>query len=102
MKAMNNSVWKFDDPPNMAVIANKKILLSKEWIAYVSHDNDDGCWQFHTIHSDSASENNAVLVSLQNMVNIDYSITVLADLPLVWCAWRRFKEDDWKRAPIQD
>lgn len=81
---MQNAVWPFDDPPNVAVIANKKIISSEEWIAYVSHDSDDGAWQFHTRLSDTVSENDAVLVSLQSIVNLDCSIAALADLPLGW------------------
>lgn len=99
---MSNSVWNFDDSPNMAVIANRKIIMSEEWIAYVSHDRGDGVWQFHTLYSDSVSEADAVLVSLQKMVSIDNSIVVLADLPLGWCAWRNSKNDAWKRTPILD
>lgn len=99
---MDNTVWRFAEPPNMAVIANRKIISSGEWIAYVSHDSDDGAWQFHVISSDSVNENDAVLVSLQEIVNIDHSITILADLPLGWCAWRNSKDDDWKRAVISE
>ena len=99
---MNKTVWKFIEPPNMAVIANRKIITSGAWIAYVSHDSDDGAWQFHISSSDSVNENDAVLVSLQEIVNIDHTITILADLPLGWCAWRNSKDDVWERAPISE
>jgi len=99
---MEKSIWQFDDPPNMAVIANRKIVSSEEWIAYVSHDGDDGAWQFHTNSPEPINENDAVLVSLQNIVDIDHSITALADLPLGWCAWRNSKDDVWHKAQIPD
>jgi len=96
---MNNLQWKFDDHPNTAVIANRKIFSSGEWIAYVFHDNDDGCWQFHTDQSTPLIEEDAILVSLQSVVNQDHSIAVLADLPLGWCAWRNSIEAIWQKAP---
>lgn len=98
----NDLQWQFDDQPNTAVLANRKIFLSGEWIAYVSHDSDDGCWQFHTNQSEALIETDAVLISLQSVVNLDPSIMALADLPLGWCAWRYSIEDVWKKAHQSD
>lgn len=39
--------WLFEDPPNVAVITSNQVLQGNP-ILYVSHDEDDGCWQFHT------------------------------------------------------
>jgi len=89
--------WEFSDPPNVAVIANQKIVLSGEWIAYVSHDSDDGAWQFHTNQSEPISEDDAVMVSLQSIVTLDPTIMKLADLPLGWHAWRDSKAGPWQR-----
>jgi hypothetical protein len=30
--------WKFADPPNVAVLSDKGIFRSGEWIAYVVHE----------------------------------------------------------------
>ncbi|PXV76823.1 hypothetical protein C7433_102516 [Pantoea sp. PNA 03-3] len=35
-------MWQFDDQPNTAVIANRKIFTSGEWISCVCHDSEDG------------------------------------------------------------
>ncbi|MDO6409911.1 hypothetical protein [Pantoea phytobeneficialis] len=99
---MQNSEWKFNDLPNVAVIVNRKIISSGEWIAYVSHDSVDGAWQFHTNQITPLSENDAVLVSLKSIVDLDHSITALADLPLGWCAWRSSKDDIWQKAQLSD
>ncbi|NWC65555.1 MULTISPECIES: hypothetical protein [Cedecea] len=64
----------------MAVVVNKEIIYAGEWIAYVSHDNDDGAWQFHTNQPEVVFEKNAILVSLKNIVDLDPTITLLADL----------------------
>ena len=99
---MKKTQWQFNEPPNMAVIVNKKILFEGDWIAYVSHDSDDGAWQFHTNQSAPVGESDAMLVSLQSIVNIDPSILLLADLPLGWHAWRDSKDADWQKMPITD
>lgn len=99
---MSKSTWLFSDPPNVAVIAHRKIVQNGEWIAYVSHDADDGAWQFHIQQSDPVQEGDAVLVSLRNIVDIDPSIQALADLPLGWCAWRTQESAQWERSKLAD
>jgi hypothetical protein len=96
----NHQTWPFNDPPNVAVIANRKTVRGEEWIAYVSHDLDDGAWQFHTAGAEVA-EGDAVFVSLQNITQIDATVLQLADLPLGWHAWRDTKDLPWKRAEMQ-
>lgn len=39
--------WKFADPPNVAVFVDRAVVTRGDWITYVSHDDDDGSWQFH-------------------------------------------------------
>ncbi|WP_109784958.1 hypothetical protein [Pseudomonas sp. OV226] len=92
--------WKFTDPPNVAVIANQKIFSSGDWIGYVSHDSDDGAWQFHTSQVEPVSEDDAVMVSLQSIVTLDPTVMDLADLPLGWHAWRDSKVGVWQRSAM--
>jgi hypothetical protein len=87
--------WKFQDPPNLAVIVNRKIINFGDWISYVSHDADDGGWQFHSI--EEMSQNDAAVVSLISICNLDSSIAELFDLPLGWYAWRDSPFSSWKR-----
>ncbi len=95
----SRQTWPFNDPPNVAVIANRKIVSGTDWIAYVSHDLDDGAWQFYTADAEVA-EGDAALVSLENIVRIDATVSQLADLPLGWHAWREKKDLPWKRAQM--
>lgn len=95
---MTREKWPFSDPPNVAVIANKKIVLDHELIAYVSHDIDDGGWQFHIASSQDLTESDAIVVSLKNIISIDPTVALLADLPLGWHAWRSSKKEAWQRA----
>ena len=90
--------WPFEDPPNVAVFVNRKIMEGEEWIAYVTHDADDGAWQFRTREADPPDEADAMLVALRSIVRLDESVTELADLPLGWHAWRASKSAPWQRA----
>ena len=88
--------WPFKDPPNVAVFTSKQILSGEEWIYYVSHDEEDGAWQFHPM-SGPIAENQASVVGLRTILDLDPSLAILADLPLGWCAWRDEKGSAWQR-----
>jgi hypothetical protein len=90
--------WKFQDPPNVAVIASRKIVHGGDWIAHVSHDASDGGWQFH--NEEPLNEDNAAMVSLRNIVLLDPSVIELSGLPLRWRAWRESDISPWKRMKI--
>jgi hypothetical protein len=93
---MKNPIyWQFNDPPNVAVFTNRNIVAKKDWIQHVSHDEDDGAWQFHPFAG--TMEDEASVVSLKTILEIDPSISSLSDLPLGWCASRRAMNAEWKR-----
>lgn len=87
--------WLFNDPPNLVVITTNKVLQGNP-ILYVSHDRDDGGWQFHT--GEALNINDAKLVSLQQIIKLDSSVKDLADLPLGWIATRESITDNWLRS----
>ena len=89
--------WPFSDPPNLAVIVNWEILRGEAWIAYVSHDEDDGGWQFHTNDPGPPKESDAAVVGLSEMLDRDATLADLADLPLGWRAWRETPTSPWHR-----
>lgn len=88
------SDWLFDDPPNVAVLTTEQILKG-ETILYVSHDEEDGAWQFHT--GETLNESKAKVVSLKRIVELDHSVIQLADLPLGWAATRSKAGVVWKK-----
>jgi hypothetical protein len=90
--------WPFEDPPNVAVITVRAIIERRDWIAYVSHDSDDGGWQFHTSEPGPPREADAAVVALREIVRLDESVAELADLPLGWHAWRAAKNAPWQRS----
>ncbi len=98
---MSKEVWLFNDPQNLAVIANRKIIFEHAWISYVSHDSEDGAWQFHTNQPGPIAESDAVVVSLKKIVDLDSTALYLSDLPIGWHAWRDSPDTPWKKAEMR-
>ncbi|WP_083458105.1 immunity protein Imm33 domain-containing protein [Herbaspirillum hiltneri] len=92
--------WLFADPPNMAVISHRRIVEGASPISFVSHDEDDGGWQFFPNSDGALDASEAVVASFKSIVNIDSSIVELADLPLGWCARRTSPTGQWTREKI--
>ena len=89
--------WPFEDPRNVAVFTSATILDGADWIHYVTHDEDDGAWQFHPSTAPT-SESDACLVSLDLLVQLDPTLKELSDLPFGWHAWRDAPDEPWKRS----
>ncbi len=88
--------WPFADPPNARAATCWRIIRGEEWIHYVSHEGAGGGWQFRP-HG-LAPESEKAVVALGEIVALDPSVRVLADLPVGWCAWRDRKGAPWVRA----
>jgi hypothetical protein len=93
------SDWLFDDPPNRAVLTTHQVLKG-ETILYVTHDAEDGAWQFHT--GKTVNESTAKVVALKRIVDLDRSVMQIADLPLGWVASRSQAGAVWQRHPCND
>lgn len=87
--------WPFHDPPNLAVITTRNIINGEAFIALVTHDEDDGGWQFHAAGTDQPDEKNTAIVALREIIEIDPSILELATLPIGWCAFRDTPDQKW-------
>jgi hypothetical protein len=94
--------WPFPDAPNVAVFTTQDVIDEIGWIHYVSHDSDDGAWQFHSIDDRRGKAKEARLVGLETIVRIDPSVKKLADLPLGWIAWRENRNSAWHRQPKEE
>jgi hypothetical protein len=92
------SEWPFTSPPNLGVITLNDIVQESAPILQVSHDADDGAWQF--LGSGAPNWEETTVVRLQKVVAIDPTLNELADLPLGWRAWRRAKSEPWVREPM--
>jgi hypothetical protein len=92
--------WPFHDPENLAVFTLRRIVQGRSPILFVSHDEEDGGWQF--LDGGEADAAEASLVSLRSITRIDPSTLELADLPLGWVACRAGPDEPWQRAPAVD
>ncbi len=88
--------FKFLEDKNTMVITTKNIIQQKKEIRLVSHDEEDGMWEF--LENEEVDEDSAAIVSLFEMVKIDHSINELFDLPLGWTAYRESKDTLWTRS----
>ena len=86
--------FPFNDAPNTVTIICNHILEQDADILYVSHDEDDGMWQF--LCGGSHEITNAKLVSLEEVFALDNSIAQLADMPCGYIASRTDIASEWK------
>lgn len=76
--------WKFSDDPHTRAFLSETVHKGTEPVTYVSHDADDGAWQFL---GDSMSDGGGPVIScLHHPIDRDSSLAELADLPLGWSA----------------
>ena len=85
--------YNFIDEKNTMVITTKKIINKEKSILLVSHDEDDGMWEF--LDGDDVKEEDAIVVSLFEMVHLDSTVNQIADLPLGWIAYRDNIHSKW-------
>ena len=86
--------FPFFDPPNTASITCRHILEEGAEILYVSHDAEDGMWQFLCGQTHEAED--ARLLALEEVFLLDHTIAALADLPFGSVATRKNKRSPWK------
>jgi Domain of unknown function (DUF4262) len=87
--------WKFPDPPHTGVFLSQTVNDGTETITYVSHDLEDGAWQFL---GDSMSDGGGPVIScFHHPIDRDPSLAELADLPLGWYAERDRVGEPWIR-----
>ena len=87
---------KFNDFPDTMVITLKEILDGKKPVLYVSHDEEDGMWQFLD-GSDELDIDNARIVTLEEILGVDSSLYSLLDLSIGWKAERVDRDAKWLR-----
>jgi hypothetical protein len=94
---MKNS-WLFPDAPHTVVYTTRDIMEGSKLILRVTHDPDDGAWQFHSSTTVPVAEGR--IIALEEIVYKDSSLEELADLPMGWRAVRDSVNSSWSRHPI--
>ena len=87
--------WKFPDPPHTRVFLSQTVHEKEEAITYVSHDTEDGAWQFLGDKMDDGG--GPVISCFHHPIDNDPTLKELHDLPLGWYAVRDKPGDPWQR-----
>ena len=83
-----------------ALAITTRQVMREGWpILLVTHDADDGGWQFVNGHGDTEDTGSAMVVAAANVAALDASLGELASLPLGWRAWRESVDQPWRREP---
>ena len=88
--------WPFPDPEETEVVTLDRIVRREAPILLVSHDIDDGGWQF--VDGNQVFEEDGEVVLLGEIAQLDPTVIDLADLPIGWHAWRPSRDQPWRRA----
>ena len=81
----------------MAVLIERAVMERRRPIAYVYRDLDDDGFQF--ISDGEKTEADAMMVSLEEVYELDPAIGELADLPPGWRAVRESRGGEWVVEP---
>ena len=86
---------KFEDGLNTAVFTTSFVVRDKKEITYVTHEIEDGAWQFFSNDKFENYEDIAMIVSFGELIELDKTLLDIADLPLGSIATRQSANDDW-------
>ncbi len=86
----------FNESPRLGVLTTAAVLAGAP-ILLVSHDEDDGGWQFTCGTTNEPADGR--IVHLEEIVTMDPTVAAVADLPLGWVAFRSAVGGDWNREP---
>ena len=91
----------FSEPENTACFTCKHVLEDKQPILYVTHDNDDGSWQF-LCGVDSHEVQDARVVGLIEIVNMDETLNDVYELKMRYGVYRKSKGESWESFKISN
>lgn len=95
-----STLKKFKDTLNTAVFTTNFVVKYKKEITYVTHEIEDGAWQFFSNDKFENYEDVAMIVSLGEIIKIDKTVLDIADLPLGYVATRQSTNDKWTKKKV--
>ena len=87
------SPWVFDQPEDTEAITNKTIINDGAPILHVYHDINNHGWHFLGI--EDVDDNDIVLITMEEIVELDPSVEEVAHIEPGWHAWRSEIGDEW-------
>lgn len=91
----NRTDYKFKESKNTACFVCNHVLEKNRPILFVSHDNEDGSWQFLCGTNDHTIEN-VRIITMEQATKLDSTINELFDLPVGVGAEREQIGREWK------
>lgn len=85
----------FPVAPNTAVFTTHFVITQDRPITYVTHELEDGAWQFFSDDEFEKFEDVSMIVGLQEIIDKDSSLLQIADLAPGYMATRKSKSDSW-------
>jgi hypothetical protein len=98
MRAADDTVWRFDQGPEVAALTTRQVLEMKLPVLMVTHYSDDHSWAFVCGTTEDYLEDGRV-VCMSHILNLDRSLVEIADLPPGWSAERKDLGSEWIRFP---
>ena len=93
------SSYQFAEPESTACFTCKHVVKEGAEILYVTHDVDDGGWQF--LCSGNHTEDDAMILGMGEVVQIDPSVNGLYEMPEGVGANRETRNGEWKPFKLQ-
>lgn len=89
-------IYKFPYPKDTACFVCNHVINKERPILYVTHEAEDGFWQFLCGHNDHDGDNDYSVISLEQASALDESINELYEMPLGVGADRESKSSNWE------
>ena len=85
---------QFQQPLTTKVITTKQVMQQNSTIVYIAHHEDDGAWVF--TGAEEFLPENAMVVTLAEMIAHDATILEVADMPVGFYGIRQDKKSPWR------
>lgn len=92
--------WNFDQEKNAATLTTKQVMEEGCPILQVIHYSDDHSWAF--MCGTTADLDDAMILSMQQVVSTDSTLHQISDLPPGWTATREEPGGNWYREKDSD
>jgi hypothetical protein len=92
--------WPFDQGKNVAAVTTRQVLREGRPVLRVVHYFDDHSWAFTC--GTTSDPNDALVVSMKCVVEVDPTLLSIADLLPGWGASRDAPGLSWKRYQVEE